>query len=203
MEIKYKLWTEDDLNLPSQYKEKEIPYIKSFACMQNERFTMEDKAFVSTLSSGVCFCGVLDGHGGISAVEHFISVLPEELGNALSKIAVPTQEQVREVVEEVFLNEDKKWCNKNNRNKSGTTFTGVLIFSGEKKAIYLINLGDSRTVLCSDGKPISSQDHKPDDISETKRNREAGGWVSRGRVNGTLAVSRALGDVEFKGRVKI
>jgi serine/threonine protein phosphatase PrpC len=200
MNTGYKLWTEGDLDKsPSRFKENGIPYVKSFASMKNKRDTMEDRAFVAILSPEVCFCGVLDGHGGIGAVNHFIKVIPKALGNALSNVSVPAQEQVREVVEKVFLEEDEKWCNKHAGNRSGTTFTGVLIFSGEKKVVYVINLGDSRTILCSVGITFSSLDHKPTNPSEIKRIEKAGGSVWFDRIDHMLAVSRALGDVDFKG----
>ena len=41
-------------------------------------------------------------------------------------------------------------------------------------------------------------DHKPDRSDETARITRAGGWVSNGSVMHTLAVSRALGDRDFK-----
>ena len=217
MDTKYKLWIDDDLSKsPSQCEKDGIPYLKSFASMKNRRDTMEDKAFVSTLSPDVCFCGVLDGHGGSRAAEYFIRIIPERLGEALSRISrdiskeIPTQEQVRETVEEVFLAADEQWYDQfldaddqwreQDLNTSGTTFTGVLIFSGEKKAIYIINLGDSRTVLCLDGKTLASRDHKPSNPSEYTRIIDAGGHVSWDRVDGIIAVSRALGDIDFKGR---
>jgi serine/threonine protein phosphatase PrpC len=43
-----------------------------------------------------------------------------------------------------------------------------------------------------------SFDHKPDDEEETRRIRNAGGYVAGGRVEGDLAVSRGLGDFRFK-----
>ena len=43
-----------------------------------------------------------------------------------------------------------------------------------------------------------SKDHKPDDEAEIKRITEAGGFVSEGRVNANLNLSRALGDLEYK-----
>lgn len=43
-----------------------------------------------------------------------------------------------------------------------------------------------------------SFDHKPANESEAKRIIAAGGWVEFNRVNGNLALSRALGDFIFK-----
>jgi len=43
-----------------------------------------------------------------------------------------------------------------------------------------------------------SEDHKPDDVQERKRIYNANGFVEDGRVNGMLALSRALGDFEYK-----
>ena len=43
-----------------------------------------------------------------------------------------------------------------------------------------------------------STDHKPTLDSERQRIENAGGYVSWGRVNGNLALSRAIGDFEFK-----
>lgn len=41
-------------------------------------------------------------------------------------------------------------------------------------------------------------DHKPAREDESKRIRDAGGFVINNRVMGELAVSRAFGDSEFK-----
>lgn len=43
-----------------------------------------------------------------------------------------------------------------------------------------------------------SYDHKPQNQEEIKRIINAGGFVEFGRVNGNLALSRAIGDFEFK-----
>jgi len=65
--------------------------------------------------------------------------------------------------------------------------------------IYVANAGDSRTVLGVKGraKPLSF-DHKPHNDGEKARILGAGGFVDFGRVNGNLALSRAIGDFEFK-----
>lgn len=43
-----------------------------------------------------------------------------------------------------------------------------------------------------------SYDHKPTNEPEKQRIQAAGGFVDFGRVNGNLALSRAIGDFEFK-----
>ena len=61
------------------------------------------------------------------------------------------------------------------------------------------NAGDSRAVLGIKGraKPLS-YDHKPQNEAEKQRIQDAGGFVDFGRVNGNLALSRAIGDFDFK-----
>lgn len=48
---------------------------------------------------------------------------------------------------------------------------------------------------------VLSIDHKPNDEKELKRICEGGGFVQYNRVNGNLALSRALGDFIFKRNV--
>lgn len=65
--------------------------------------------------------------------------------------------------------------------------------------IYCANAGDSRTVLCKKNKAKDlSEDHKPELPSERNRIEKANGYVEDKRVNGMLALSRALGDFEYK-----
>lgn len=69
-----------------------------------------------------------------------------------------------------------------------------------KSDIICANAGDSRSVLSKKGKAKDlSIDHKPDLPSERRRIERASGFVEESRVNGMLALSRALGDFEYKG----
>jgi len=83
------------------------------------------------------------------------------------------------------------------RDPSGCTAVAALLTHDNK--IYVANAGDSRSVIGINGeaKPLSF-DHKPTNESERARISGAGGYVEYGRVNGNLALSRALGDFEFK-----
>lgn len=61
------------------------------------------------------------------------------------------------------------------------------------------NAGDSRAVASISGTALPlSYDHKPMLKEERERILAAGGWVEFNRVNGHLALSRALGDFMFK-----
>ena len=70
--------------------------------------------------------------------------------------------------------------------------------------IYVANVGDSRAVL-TQGLSVYdlSDDHKPDNEEEEQRITKAGGNTDNGRVNGELALSRAIGDMHYKRNPKL
>jgi len=79
---------------------------------------------------------------------------------------------------------------------AGSTAISVLIHDSK---LYCANAGDSRAIACRNGKLVTlSNDHKPCNPEEMERIYNAGGWVEFNRVNGNLALSRALGDFLFK-----
>lgn len=93
---------------------------------------------------------------------------------------------------------------------SGTTAIIVLL---TPQYIICANVGDSRAILqrgpyaaaaaadgCKSNNTICclSTDHKPNNDSEKIRIENAGGVVLGGKIEGRLAVSRALGDFSFK-----
>ena len=86
------------------------------------------------------------------------------------------------------------------REFSGACANVILIY---RDTIYVANLGDCRAVLGrSRGKAIGlSRDHKAS--IEKSRIRKVGGFVKNGRVNGILAISRTIGDREFKDPVSM
>lgn len=116
----------------------------------------------------------------------------------------------KEALEEIFLKMDdlmltpagKKEINDLMQDSMGTSFAGctATVVLLTKTEIICANAGDSRTVLCKSGKALDmSVDHKPDDAPEAQRIKNAGGYVEESRVNGMLALSRAIGDFEYKG----
>jgi len=74
----------------------------------------------------------------------------------------------------------------------------VLIVTQDR--LYVANAGDARCVLFQKSREMIalSEDHKPDNPLEKNRITKAGGYVSDGRVNDNLNLSRAIGDLEYK-----
>ncbi|KAI9375267.1 phosphatase 2C-like domain-containing protein [Aspergillus egyptiacus] len=71
-----------------------------------------------------------------------------------------------------------------------------------QRVLYTANVGDARVVLCRNGKALRlSYDHKGSDENEGRRIANAGGLILNNRVNGVLAVTRALGDAYIKDLV--
>ena len=74
--------------------------------------------------------------------------------------------------------------------------------ASRQRVLYTANVGDARIVLCRNGKALRlSYDHKGSDENEGKRITNAGGLILNNRVNGVLAVTRALGDAYMKDLV--
>lgn len=89
---------------------------------------------------------------------------------------------------------------KGNTDMSGTTAV-IAILDGE--LLIIGNVGDSRAVMGDQkGSTIPlSFDHKPNQLKERRRIKEAGGFITFTgvwRVAGILATSRALGDFPLK-----
>ena len=80
---------------------------------------------------------------------------------------------------------------------AGCTANVVLL---TKDKYYVANAGDARAILYTKDEQVIalSTDHKPDLEHEKNRINKAGGYVSDGRVNDNLNLSRAIGDLEYK-----
>ncbi|KHG17655.1 hypothetical protein F383_05316 [Gossypium arboreum] len=79
---------------------------------------------------------------------------------------------------------------------SGSTACVAILRNNQ---LVVANAGDSRCVISRKGQAYNlSRDHKPDLEAEKERILKAGGFIHAGRVNGSLNLSRAIGDMEFK-----
>ncbi|KAM9800991.1 putative protein phosphatase, Mg2+/Mn2+ dependent, 1Na (putative) [Neosynchiropus ocellatus] len=173
------------------------------ASMQGWRAQMEDAHTCLPHLKGEltewAYYAVFDGHAGTTVAQYCSRNL---LDHILATGAINCREdpdQVKEGIREGFLDIDRhmhKLARQDNWDRSGSTAAAVMISPSH---VYFINCGDSRSVLCHDSQVVFyTEDHKPFNPREKERIQNAGGSVTLQRVNGSLAVSRALGDFDFK-----
>ncbi|KAF2430684.1 PP2C-domain-containing protein [Tothia fuscella] len=140
------------------------------------------------------FFGVYDGHGGDKVAIY----TGEHLHNIIAKQEAWKTGGIEQAIKDGFLACDRAILSdpKYEEEVSGCTACIGIVTNNK---IFCGNAGDSRAVLGIKGraKPLSF-DHKPQNDAEKARICAAGGFVDFGRVNGNLALSRAIGDFEFK-----
>lgn len=103
-------------------------------------------------------------------------------------------DMVKNAIKSGFLRIDQS-MRITSQDMSGCTAVCALV---SPTHLFIANCGDSRAVLYDGTRPkFVTEDHKPLNPKERKRIIDAGGCATQ-RINGTLAVSRALGDFEFK-----
>ncbi|KAI3517622.1 hypothetical protein L1887_16840 [Cichorium endivia] len=168
----------------------------------------------------VHFFGVFDGHGGrhVSALckENMHVIMEEELmgikltgdesdggdgGGELWKKAIKRSFQRMDDMSMRLclcggLSSSSNICRCNPKLSFIGSTAVVSILT--KEQIFVANCGDSRAVLCRNGRAIPlSVDHKPDREDERARIESCGGrimFADGARVEGILAMSRAIGD---------
>jgi len=187
--------------------------------MQGWRIEMEDAHTavigLPDVSDNMSWFAVFDGHAGSRVSAHCSGHLldcimsqdafKESLKKEHSLSEEELMDKVKSGILSGFLTLDEKLRKipevANGEDKSGTTAVCALI---TEKYVIFSNCGDSRGVLsvsddASGSRPaLATLDHKPSNTVERERIQNAGGNVMIQRVNGSLAVSRALGDFEYK-----
>lgn len=178
-----------------------------FSSMQGWRTEMEDAHTVYPHMEGAedhSFFAVFDGHGGTFAAQYAAKQIVRHIHMATSWEAYITggmtdPELLKNALEEAYLDLDKNLKDEIRNNpteRSGCTAVSVIV---SPTHMIVANCGDSRCVLSTAGNSESlSDDHKPWHENEKSRIIAAGGVVSMKRVDGELAVSRALGDFQYK-----
>ncbi|CAH8615840.1 unnamed protein product [Dicrocoelium dendriticum] len=177
--------------------------------MQGWRVTMEDAHCAITQLPGNLkdwsFFAVFDGHAGalvsaMCATELLKCIVNTEEFKNLNPDLAPSLSEVERGIRDGFLALDERMRQlpqvASGEDNSGSTAVCVLI---TPKHIFFANCGDSRAVLIRKGQvAFATVDHKPVNPTEKERIQNAGGSVIIERVNGSLAVSRSLGDYAYK-----
>ncbi|KPP75303.1 protein phosphatase 1E-like [Scleropages formosus] len=195
------LWLKD---LPQRHRSKAY-YETSIHAIKNMRRKMEDKHIVipdyNTLfnlqdQEDQAYFAVFDGHGGVDAAVYASNHLHVNLVRQEMFSQDPGEALCR-----AFKVTDERFVQKASRENLRCGTTGVVTYL-KGSTLYVAWLGDSQAMLVRKGQPVElMKPHKPDREDEKQRIEALGGcviWFGTWRVNGSLSVSRAIGDSEHK-----
>ncbi|XP_072960771.1 probable protein phosphatase 2C 32 [Typha angustifolia] len=166
-----------------------------------KRLEMEDR-YQAQLDLGgdaqKAFFGIFDGHGGKRAAEFASENMGELIAEELDKEGRESSSEIAEAVKAGYLKTDKEFLKE--KVGGGTCCVTALLREGN---LVVSNVGDCRAVLSWEGKAEAlTSDHRPSRQDERDRIENLGGFVDfcRGtwRVQGSLAVSRGIGDSHLK-----
>ncbi|GMH17357.1 hypothetical protein Nepgr_019198 [Nepenthes gracilis] len=171
------------------------------ASKKGKKESMEDRYRVITDIAGdprQAFFAVIDGHGGHAAAEYVAENLGKNIVEALGKLAKSDDHGVEQAICEGYSITDRNFLDQG--VGSGACAASVLMKDGE---LHVANVGDCRAVLSRNGLATRlTNDHHPNREDERSRIEGSGGYVEfrygAWRVQGFLAVSRAIGDLHLK-----
>lgn len=136
---------------------------------------------------------IFDGHGGDKSAKICFSLFPEIFSRFLKEYPQNIEMALKKSFSKIDSETKKQKC-----ETVGNTATVVYI---SHKILYCANVGDSSCVLVSkDSAKKVSYDDKATDPAEIKRIEATGGKVFDERLEGQLAISRAIGDFDLKGK---
>ncbi|KAL0314048.1 UNVERIFIED_CONTAM: putative protein phosphatase 2C 32 [Sesamum angustifolium] len=187
-------------NMINMMKELEIIQGRDFflASKKGRREVMEDRHAVVLDISGdpkQAFFVVIDGHGGHEAADYVAKNLGKNIVNELQGVG---GNQIEAALRGGYSATDKEFLAQDVHG--GACAAGVLLKDGE---VHAAHVGDCKVVLSRKGKAITlTNEHRLSREDERERIENSGGFVQchKGvwRVNGSLAISRAFGDVHLK-----
>ncbi|XP_068338638.1 probable protein phosphatase 2C 25 [Pyrus communis] len=167
-------------------------------CKRGRREALEDRYSASLNLEGdskQAIFGIFDGHGGAKAAEFAAENLSK---NILDEVGRRGDDEIEEAIKHGYLNTDSDFLKEDFRG--GSCSLTALIRNGN---LVVSNAGDCRAVLSSGGAAeVLTSDHRPSREDEKARIENLGGYVDlcRGvwRIQGSLAVSRGIGDRHLK-----
>ncbi|KAA0060036.1 putative protein phosphatase 2C 25 [Cucumis melo var. makuwa] len=164
------------------------------------RIAMEDRYSAAVDINGnskEAFFGVFDGHGGVKAAEFAANNLEKNVLNEIERMG-DNETDFEQAIKHGYLTTDSDFLKEDQRG--GSCCVTALIKKGN---LVISNAGDCRAVLSSQGvaEAITS-DHRPSREDERHRIESTGGYVDLcngiWRVQGSLAVTRGIGDAHLK-----
>lgn len=146
------------------------------------------------------FFGIFDGHGGAKAAEFAAARLGQNILHNLGRETnmAESDKTIEEKIKDGYLATDAEFLREN--ASGGTCCVTAFIQQGK---LMVSNVGDCRAVISKGGlAEILTMDHTPSRQDEKTRIENKGGYVDYcngvWRIQGSLAVSRAIGDQHLK-----
>ncbi|XP_034951783.1 uncharacterized protein [Chelonus insularis] len=180
------------------------PLVSVYA-IKNNRRKMEDRYVILHDLNAIfniendlptSYYAVFDGHAGQDAAVYCAAHLHQYLAES---VHYPTD--LERALRDAFVTTDSYFIQKSKQYSlnSGATAVCAVIF---KKKLYIAWAGDSQAALVKGGNVNQLVNpHRPERNDERERVEKMGGVVlyfGMWRVNGDLAVSRAIGDAQYK-----
>ncbi|GAV66594.1 PP2C domain-containing protein, partial [Cephalotus follicularis] len=170
----------------------------SVFCKKGRREAMEDRYSALVDVHGdpkQALFGVFDGHGGAKAAEFAAENLNKYI---LDEVVRRDEDKIDDAVKNGYLNMDAQFLKED--LYGGACVVSALIRKGH---LIVSNAGDCRAVMSIGGVAEAlTSDHRPSRKDERDRIETLGGYVDlrRGvwRIQGSLAVSRGIGDQHLK-----
>jgi adenylate cyclase len=160
-----------------------------YAATQGRRPTMEDSVIMRRLTDTHFLCGVFDGHHGHVAAVTAAHCLPNEIQMRM----INSHDALRALAGGIAaVNERLRTL----QMRDGCTAACAFVVPG---SVIACGVGDSRVVRVTRAGCVRlTTDTKPTERAEYKRLRASDVIIDAGgRIDGKLAVSRALGDFAF------
>jgi protein phosphatase 1L len=170
---------------------------------------MEDMfSYDSNLSYGFSYYGIFDGHGGAEVSIYLKNNMRNIILQRINELFIHNDDEKHIDVSQLLYDSFKQIVNDIPYKLAINTGSTAVVILKRNKQIWVANVGDSRAIM-NNGHDIVelTKDHKPTDEKEYKRIISLGGNVSKAyhgdvyRVNGILAVSRAIGDFSLAPHV--
>lgn len=155
---------------------------------QGRRPYMEDE-ILHTDKENYWISAIFDGHGGGEASKflktYFSSVFQTNMNKTNNDFKRALIQSIQKINQQIL------------RLTAAGSTANIVTYSKPRNKFFIANVGDSRAILREGNTttPIT-RDHKPTDPVEKSMIQRRGGSVINGRVNGNLAVSRAVGDLD-------
>ena len=195
---------EEDTKIINQNKKDRdnYPKIIDYFCKEEknqefmdkmEDFTLAKHPFLDIENNHLSLFAVFDGHGGNYVAQY----LKENFCDFLKKIiSSKYNSRFTQILKESIENIDKCFENSEEAKECGSTGTIIVV---NNRSIYCANVGDSKCYYINGTEAIQlTEDHNCNNKNEVDLLKSKDILVFRGRVFGSLKLTRSFGDTDYK-----